>query len=112
MAPPGPVKIGHKKDGHRRRPHRFHVSRPIHTQPLDPLLQSTGNYKELCPFRHENKVKKIKRQEVILFSTNQTFLCFIKLVFVLAFFRYFLWAGGGWLGRGNFMFKLDSTCSR
>ena len=28
MAPPGPVKIGHKKDGHRRRPHRFHVSWP------------------------------------------------------------------------------------
>ena len=28
MAPPGPVKIGHKKDGRRRRPHRFHVSRP------------------------------------------------------------------------------------
>ena len=27
-APPGPVKIGHKKDGRRRRPHRFHVSRP------------------------------------------------------------------------------------
>ena len=26
--PPGPVKIGHKKDGHRRQPHRFHVSRP------------------------------------------------------------------------------------
>ena len=26
--PPDPVKIGHKKDGHRRRPHRFHVSRP------------------------------------------------------------------------------------
>ena len=26
--PPGPVKIGHKKDGHQRRPHRFHVSRP------------------------------------------------------------------------------------
>ena len=24
--PPGPVKIGHKKDGHQRRPHRFHVS--------------------------------------------------------------------------------------
>ena len=28
MAPPGPVKIGHKKDGRQRRPHRFHVSRP------------------------------------------------------------------------------------
>ena len=28
MAPPGPVKIGHKKDGHQRRPRRFHVSRP------------------------------------------------------------------------------------
>ena len=26
--PPGPVKISHKKDGHRRRLHRFHVSRP------------------------------------------------------------------------------------
>ena len=25
---PGPVKIGHKKDGCQRRPHRFHVSRP------------------------------------------------------------------------------------
>ena len=25
--PPGPVKIGHKKDGHQRS-HRFHVSRP------------------------------------------------------------------------------------
>ena len=28
MAPPGPVKIGHKKDGRQRRPHRFHVSQP------------------------------------------------------------------------------------
>ena len=28
MPPPGPVKIGHKKDGRRRQPHRFHVSRP------------------------------------------------------------------------------------
>ena len=28
MAPPGPVKIGHKKDGRQRQPHRFHVSRP------------------------------------------------------------------------------------
>ena len=28
MPPPGPVKIGHKKDGRQRRPHRFHVSRP------------------------------------------------------------------------------------
>ena len=26
--PPGPVKISHKKDGRRRRPHRFPVSRP------------------------------------------------------------------------------------
>ena len=37
--PPGPVKIGHKKDGHRRRLHRFHVSRPPLTWPLDPLLK-------------------------------------------------------------------------
>ena len=27
--PPGPVKISHKKDGHWRRPHRFHVSLPL-----------------------------------------------------------------------------------
>ena len=26
LAPPHPVKISHKKDGHRRQPHRFHVS--------------------------------------------------------------------------------------
>ena len=26
--PPSPVKISHKKDGHRRQPHRFHVSHP------------------------------------------------------------------------------------
>ena len=38
MAPPGPVKIGHKKDGCQRRPHRFHVSWPPLTQLLDPLL--------------------------------------------------------------------------
>ena len=25
-APPGPVKTSHKKDGHQRQPHRFHVS--------------------------------------------------------------------------------------
>ena len=40
MAPPGPVKIGHKKDGRQRWPHRFHVSRPPLTRPLDPLLGS------------------------------------------------------------------------
>ena len=38
MAPPGPVKIGHKKDGCQRRLHRFHVSWPPLTRPLDPLL--------------------------------------------------------------------------
>ena len=27
--PPGPVKISHKKDGHKRRAHRFHVSHPL-----------------------------------------------------------------------------------
>ena len=43
MAPPGPVKIGHKKDGHQRWPHRFHVSRPPLTRPLDPLLCQMGN---------------------------------------------------------------------
>ena len=41
--PPGPVKIGHKKDGRRRQPHRFHVSRPPLTRPLDPLLEHQSN---------------------------------------------------------------------
>ena len=31
---PCPVKISHKKDGHRRRPHRFHVSPPPPTYPV------------------------------------------------------------------------------
>ena len=38
--PGGPVKISHKKDGHQRRLHRFHVSRhppPPPTLPLDAL---------------------------------------------------------------------------
>ena len=41
-APPGPVKISHKKDSYRRRPHRFYVScsptpLPIYPRPLDKL---------------------------------------------------------------------------
>ena len=39
--PPGLVKIGHKKDGRQRQPHRFHVSRLPLTRPLDPLLNAT-----------------------------------------------------------------------
>ena len=35
---PSPVKISDKKDGRRRWPHRFHVSRPSLSRPLDPLL--------------------------------------------------------------------------
>ena len=38
MPSPGPVKISHKKDGHQRRPHRFHVPRPPFTRPPDRLL--------------------------------------------------------------------------
>ena len=39
--PPGPVKIGHKKDGRRRRPHRFHVSRP---PPYPAAGSATGTF--------------------------------------------------------------------
>ena len=39
MAPPGPVKIGHKKDGRQRRPHRFHVSR---SRPYPAAGSATG----------------------------------------------------------------------
>ena len=51
-APPDPVKIGHKKDGHRRRPHRFHVSRPPSPYPaagsatvFSPMVLFTRNVK-------------------------------------------------------------------
>ena len=40
MAPPSPVEISHKKDGRQRRSHRFHVSGPPPTQPLDPMLEN------------------------------------------------------------------------
>ena len=36
--PPRPVEISHKKDGCQRQPHRFHVSWPRPTWPLDPML--------------------------------------------------------------------------
>ena len=38
--PPGSVKISHKKDGHQRRPHRFHVSRRTSTPPPLPAAWS------------------------------------------------------------------------
>ena len=41
MAPPGPVKISHKKDGHRIRPHRFHVSRFLEVS-LESKLRQVG----------------------------------------------------------------------
>ena len=42
--PPGPVKIGHKKDGRRRWPHRFHVSRT-------PPYPAAGSATAVCHFR-------------------------------------------------------------
>ena len=36
--PPGPVKISHKKDDRQRRLHKFHVSCPPLTRPLNLLL--------------------------------------------------------------------------
>ena len=55
--PPGPVKIGHKKDGCQRWLHRFHVSRPPLTRPLDPLLRGTWSPLSVqyfsCSFRQK-----------------------------------------------------------
>ena len=44
-SPSGPVKINDKKDGRRRRPHRFHVFRSPLTRLLDPLLDSLSHTK-------------------------------------------------------------------
>ena len=53
--PPSPVEITHKKDGHQRRPHRFHVSCPLphpaagsdadvlFMGPLIPLFRTSGD---------------------------------------------------------------------
>ena len=49
------MKISHKKDGHRRQPHRFHVYRPPLTRPLDPLLRVV-QFTLLC--NHNFAVKK------------------------------------------------------
>ena len=54
-APQGPVKISHEKDGHRRQPHRFHVSYPV-TRPLDPLLILVLDIELRCP-----QLKYLKR---------------------------------------------------
>ena len=53
MAPPSPVKIGHKKDGRQRRPHRFHVSRP-------PPYPAAGSVTEILPYPSHPSVKIIK----------------------------------------------------
>ena len=41
--PPSPVETSHKKDGRQRQPHRFHVSWPPPTRPLDPMLAAHTN---------------------------------------------------------------------
>ena len=53
--PPGPVKIGHKKDGHRRRPHRFHVSRP---PPYPAAGSATGQWLLMGAFNLEWHIAK------------------------------------------------------
>ena len=42
--PPGPVQTSHKKDGHQRRPHRFHVSCP---PPPHPVTGSDAGNQEI-----------------------------------------------------------------
>ena len=55
MPPPGPVKIGHKKDGRQRQPHRFHVSRPPPlSQSLDPLLTVLLHFGNRSPLHHRD----------------------------------------------------------
>ena len=55
MAPPSPVEISHKKDGCQRRPHRFHVSWPPPTQPLDLMLPGTPPTRHLPSAEHAGR---------------------------------------------------------
>ena len=75
--PPGPVKIGHKKDGRQRWPHRFHVSRP---PPLPgrwiryctvirqwPLIKASKKYFIFSNYGYEENHSNIKiRQEPMI----------------------------------------------
>ena len=47
--PPGPVKIGHKKDGRQRQPHRFHVSQP-------PPYPAAGSATDIVCTFYENEM--------------------------------------------------------
>ena len=51
--PPGPVKIGHKKDGRQRRPHRFHVSRPPPNPAAGSTTEMSENIMNLCSVDEE-----------------------------------------------------------
>ena len=57
MATPGPVKIGHKKDGHQRQPDRFHVSRPPAAGSATDLSDSLNSVKVLLIYEKLHYLK-------------------------------------------------------
>ena len=65
MAPPGPVKIGHKKDGRQRRPHRFHVSRP---PPYPAAGSATGSYIVFMSSNCSNETTNLTMHRPILIT--------------------------------------------
>ena len=68
MAPPGPVKIDHKKDGRQRRPHRFHVSRP--PPPYPAAGTATGTATLLCHFKDGVIVFQDTHAKLVFSTTN------------------------------------------
>ena len=63
--PPRPVKISHKKDGHQRRPHRFHISRP-------PSYPATGSATEIYVifWIYSGEKWHLKLQETLVWNTH------------------------------------------
>ena len=78
---PGPVKITHKKDGHQRRLHRFHVSAPpTPIRPLDPLLMgscSCPDYQQ-CMFTSASQNVAFVHQQSFSVTYSRTGLCTIN----------------------------------
>ena len=95
MAPPWPCKIGHKKDGCQRRPHRFHVSRPPLTRPLDPLLVShrtpllPDNLQCPCWLEYSTTVQHLSHVYLLvtlisLCSLSHVYLCYQQVILFIS----------------------------
>ena len=78
--PPRPVKISHKNDGCQRRLHRFHVSRPPLTRPLDsPTVTSLYINLDFNGYNRILHCSSTHTNFLVLFSCMRK-ICFFSLL--------------------------------